>query len=159
MKHIQLTQGQVALIDDADFRQLVQQKWYAVKKRRRYYAYTKRSTPMTHLLLHPPKGYVADHINGDTLDNRRSNLRICTQRENKLNAGARRNSKSGYRGVTYKPHARGWMAQIQEHGKFHFLGYYKTATEAALAYDQKALELRGEFARRNLPRDEQLLAA
>lgn len=159
MRQIPLTRGLLTTVDEADYWWLVRRKWYAAKRGQHYYAYTGKRTPMARLLTNAPVGLVVDHINGDTLDNRRSNLRVCTQRENKLNTGPRRNSKSGYRGVTYKAHAKAWMAQIQEHGRFNFLGYYKTPEAAAEAYDGKAIELRGEFARLNLPQEEDRRAA
>lgn len=93
-------------------------------------------------------GLVVDHINGDGLDNRRSNMRVCTYRENSLNRGPARNGTTGYKGVSFvkKARTKPYQAQITENGRTHYLGVYATADEAAIAYDFAAVDLFGEFA-------------
>ena len=103
------------------------------------------------LIMDAPKGMCVDHINGNPLDNRKSNLRICTNAENQRNRGANKNNKSGYKGVYWtKPNKR-WLSQIRHNGKQVYIGHYKNKEEAARAYDKKAKELHGEFAYLNFP--------
>ena len=92
-----------------------------------------------------------DHLDGDGLNNQRSNLRVCTDSQNGANRGKQKNNKSGYKGVHWNKKTKKWAAQIQYHKKVLNLGYYSDIIEAAKAYDKKALELFGEFARLNFP--------
>lgn len=97
------------------------------------------------------KGQIVDHINGNRLDNRRVNLRFCTNAENvrnskKYNAGA-----NPYKGTNYLKARDQWRALIRVDGKQIFLGSFNNATEAAMAYDKAAGEYFGEFARLNFP--------
>ena len=90
---------------------------------------------------------IVDHINQDPLDNRRQNLRLATRSQNAANLGPYANNTSGYKGVDFN---RGkWRARITQDGVRYFLGTFDTAEDAARAYDQKALELFGEFASLN----------
>lgn len=91
-------------------------------------------------------GMEVDHINGDTLDNRFSNLRLCTSSQNGANAKLRSDNKTGYKGVRWNKNNSNWNAYIQEDGKFKHLGCYDTAEDAALAYNRRAIELWGEYA-------------
>lgn len=95
-----------------------------------------------------PKDKEVDHISGDTLDNRRSNLRVCTRAQNAKNRCVSRTSRSGIKGVMLKPNGR-WRASIQANGVKHNLGTFETAKQAAEAYDRAANKLHGEFARLN----------
>lgn len=90
-----------------------------------------------------------DHINGDGLDNRKSNLRICNGSQNRCNKGKPKNNTSGYKGVTWHTPNKKWVAQIAVNGKHSYIGSFKTKEEAAKAYNKKAKELHGEFARLN----------
>lgn len=92
-----------------------------------------------------PKGHV-DHVNGDPLDNRLSNLREATHQQNTWNTRVRRDSRTGFKGVTKSRDGK-FRANIKVHGKTHFLGTYERAVDAAEAYRAKAQELQGEFAR------------
>jgi hypothetical protein len=119
----------------------------------------KQTTLRLHqLIMNTPKGMQTDHINGDTLDNRKENLRICTHTENICNRGAHKNNRSGYKGVTRRKTRHGrwaiknpYWARIYYEKKEYSIGYYPTAEEAARAYDAKAKELHGEFAYLNFP--------
>ena len=91
-----------------------------------------------------------DHIKGNTLDNRRCNLRVATVAENARNRGPTRANKSGYKGVCWNKVTQKWMAYIW-HGKNITLGYFHDAEEAARARDQAALLYHGEFAYLNFP--------
>lgn len=101
-------------------------------------------------LLDPPKGLMVDHINGNKLDNRRSNLRLANMGLNVANRpkGAQRQGireKSKYKGVHKNSACATWTARCAQ----HYLGSFDTQEEAAKAYDEKALELFGEFANLN----------
>jgi len=153
VREIRLTKGKVALVDDEDFDAIAEHKWCAVEKFRGcWYAVRGISTPhgVRHIYMHrvianPPKGMVTDHINGDGLDNRRSNIRIATKQQNSQNVAPGRNNRSGFRGVsvTRRGHI---MANCQG----VYLGSFKTVEDAARRYDEEALIRYGEFARLNL---------
>jgi hypothetical protein len=86
-----------------------------------------------------------DHINGNGLDNRRKNLRICTDSQNKCNRGKTTQNTTGFKGVTYKRTLRKYVAQIQFENKLYYLGVFPSAIDAAKAYNDKAEELHGDF--------------
>lgn len=88
-----------------------------------------------------------DHINGDRLDNRKSNLRPCNQSQNNANTSARKQSKTGAKGVFPLNGGPKFAAQITHNGKTHCLGVFMTIADAKSAYDSKSVELFGAFAR------------
>jgi len=88
-----------------------------------------------------------DHINGDTLDNRRENLRLATHAQNQQNRKVRSDSKSGYKGVWYRSDTGKWCAEIKANRKRYCLGSFGTPEDAYKAYCDAAKELHGEFAR------------
>lgn len=92
---------------------------------------------------------MVDHINGNGLDNRRCNLRVCSHGENMRNRTMNRNNRSGYKGVYFDPDKNGrpWRAQIRANGRKHSLGRFDTAEQAYEAYQKAAERLHGEFAR------------
>lgn len=101
---------------------------------------------------------LADHTNGDGLDNRRCNVRRATKGQNNTHGRhtTRSSSTSGYRGVTADTRPKrvtAWIAQIQSDGKRHYLGAFVSAEDAARAYDKAARKLHGRFARLNFPGD------
>lgn len=99
------------------------------------------------LMVACPEGLFVDHINGNGLDNRRSNLRICTHAENMRNRKTHSNNKSGYKGVYFDKDGSRWRAQIRAEGKKHSLGSFDTPEKAYEAYLSASKELHGEFAR------------
>ena len=116
----------------------------------------KRQTTLSihRLIMDAPKGMEVDHINGNPLDNRKSNLRICTRSENERNKGPLKNNTSGYKGVTRQSRINKndkWRAQIRHNSKLIVIGLYEDKEEAARAYDKKAKELHGEYAYLNFP--------
>lgn len=139
----------VVLIDSDDYPLLSRHNWTLTKTKRWSYATTKlnRNTIKMHTLIMGTKKRpldVIDHISGDRLDNRKSNLRFCSNAQNIQNM-RKIKPKSGYRGVY--PNAQGtWNAQIRKDGALHYLGRFITKKSAANAYDKKALELYGEYA-------------
>jgi hypothetical protein len=153
-KEITLTQGFVALVDDEDYAALSKLRWAALYAMGKRYAYRgkKKGGKNNAVLMHrvitgAVKGQVVDHANGDTLDNRRANLRVCTQSENLGNQMLRKNSSSGFKGVHWNKRNRAWASTA---AKIR-LGYFKTAEDAALAYDSFARARWGQFARLNFP--------
>lgn len=104
------------------------------------------SSPYLHrLIMNAKKGEIVDHINRNTLDNRKENLRICSNMQNTWNAGSRK-GLSKYKGVTYIRRSNKWGASIGCNGKRISLGHFELERDAALAYNAKAVELFGEFA-------------
>lgn len=154
---IELTQGQVALIDGADVELASQHKWFAAKINGNYRVMTnvrisegKRMSLFLHrFLMKPEKGLVVDHINHSTLDNRRANLRVCTQQDNLRNRSSVKNSSSQYLGVSRQPRSPKWRARITNEGRTELLGVFKTEKEAARTYDDAARNYHGEFANLN----------
>lgn len=96
-----------------------------------------------------PRTMLVDHRNGDTLDNRRSNLRWVTFSQSNMNRRVRSDSISGYRGVVRRKGCVRWHAYIKVDGRRHYGGYHDTPEQAALAYNELALKFHGEFARLN----------
>ena len=98
---------------------------------------------------------MVDHKNGNGLDNRRKNLRICTMSENMMNRGKTKVHSGKFKGVydCGDSKTNPYTAKIQKDGKVYHLGHYKTPEEAAKTYDAKAKELHGEFGRLNFPED------
>ena len=105
------------------------------------------------LICNTPEGMVTDHINGDSLDNRKSNLRVCTNAENARNNTLSATSSVGFKGVQGKSDGSRlpYRARIKYNYKEILLGRFVTKEEAALAYDKKAKELFGEYASLNYP--------
>jgi hypothetical protein len=103
-------------------------------------------------LVDAPPGLQVDHINGNPLDNRRANLRVVTVRENQWNQ-RRRRGQVPYKGVSYSPPYRCYVAQIREGDHYRFLGHFRTAEDAAHAYDTAAVAARGAYAALNFPED------
>lgn len=89
---------------------------------------------------------IVDHINGNPLDNRKVNLRVCTSAENSRNSKRKKASKSGYKGVTWHKRDRKWEARICVNGKNTFIGNFDSAESAHEAYCKKAVEMHGDFA-------------
>lgn len=145
MKYIELKHGQQAIVDDEDFELLYKDKWRFNNR----YIYNSRREPMHRLIINAPRGSEVDHINGNSLDNRKVNLRVCDRSQNLANRGKFKNNKSGYKGVCWNKNSKKWMAQIQFKKKLTRLGDFTDILEAAKAYDKKAKELHGEFANLN----------
>lgn len=105
---------------------------------------------MHRLIIGAREGEYVDHINGNGLDNRRSNLRIATAMTNQQNRKLQKNNKSGYKGVSWDNTNRAWICQIRVNKRSKFLGYFKDAQEAGKAYDVAAEKYFGKFAKLNI---------
>jgi hypothetical protein len=162
MKEIPLTRGYAALVDDEDFDRVVAHKWHALVNTRadgsvRVYGQRSvrnpggdRTAQMLHrFIMSAPDGVQVDHINGNPLDNRRANMRDCTNAENRRNMRPRTGGTSAYKGVCWhKGHAK-WAAELMANRKKKFLGYFTSEQEASHAYDIAAQKYHGQFARLN----------
>ena len=164
MIEIPITKGYTALVSDEDI-DLADLKWWAnQKKRNSLNVYVARhegrkSVSMHRLVLSRIMGRtlekceVCDHINGNTLDNQRHNLRVCTASQNNCNAPVRSNSKSGYRGVCFDDRRGTYFAYVDFGNERKYVGSgFTDIVEAAKARDRKAIELHGELAALNFDR-------
>lgn len=153
MKIVKISQGKEVIVDDKDYKFVMGNKWtYAKSKWGFGYACRRRNnkTELLHRVLMGNPDKHVDHINGNGLDNRRSNLRLATNSQNMCNTGIRKDNKYGLKGIGYKTGCLNpWRAYITHNGKHISLGMYKNPIEAAIAYNKKAKELFGEFAKLN----------
>lgn len=148
MQHIKLSTGDSMLVDNDNFIKLSKFRWCLTN------GYPSRRVGNKIVYLHrivnkTPEGIFTDHINGDKLDNRRSNLRSCSYKQNSANKGFHKNSTSGFKGVSWFPRYKKWVAQITVNYKHLSLGYFKKKTDAAHAYNMAAQKYFGEFAKLN----------
>jgi len=154
VRFIPLTHNRFAIVDAADYESLSKRRW-CVTGTDRLYACRRENGKTIYMhrqISKPPKGMIVDHINGCTLDNRSGNLRNCTHAENMRNRRGNR-GRTLFKGVTWQRHCRKYKATIGCNGRPTHIGYYDDPIEAARAYDRKAQELFGEFARLNFPED------
>lgn len=157
--------GKYAMVDDNNYDLLIESKWHYSKG----YAVTydkvnKKHIRMHRLIMHTPEHLFVDHINHDTLDNQKHNLRNCTHRDNMRNYKPR-GGTSKYTGVhlqidkpkyinksgtiiSYDPYIR-WMSRITINNKKIVLGRFKTEIEAAIAYNEAAKKYFGQYANLN----------
>lgn len=157
MPEIHLKSGDVALIDDCDA-ELLNYRWFQQQRPRAYVfrTYSEKGKGRSEFLHRAVMARVAgrpldkkeevDHISGDHLDNRRSNLRLATRAQNMINSGLRRNNTSGYKGVSWSKAARKWIAQYHKDGQVTHLGFFLTREAAHAAYCAAIAEAFGEYA-------------
>jgi hypothetical protein len=156
MKTVKLqNSNKVALVDDDDYDIVIKYHWWEVEGKYTTYARTyifpgNYSLRMHRLILGITDETIKiDHKNRTGLDCRKQNLRIATDSQNQANRGPNRNNTSGYKGVCFHKRVKKFQASIQQNRKIVYIGYFSTAEKAAKAYDTKATELFGEFARLN----------
>lgn len=158
MKEIKLSQrgknkGKfVTLVDDDDYEWLMQWRWFAHEHNTTFYAmrsdyYDERKVIAMHReIIDVPIGMDTDHIDHDGLNNQKSNLRICTRQKNIFNSRGR----NRYKGIKLNPRTKKYGARIKINGEEMWLGTYPTEELAALAYNEKAIEIFGSFAHVNI---------
>jgi hypothetical protein len=153
-----LTQDKAAVVDAEDCEWLSKFKWHAHERGRTWYARRAASsrTVSMHRAILEHHGYdltsgEVDHINGDGLDNRKSNLQIVSHAENIRKSRVQKNNKSVFRGVSWHKGDRRWRAFVEVDNVRKYLGSFKNKIDAALAYDQAAKKYFGRFATLNLP--------
>ena len=144
MKEIPLSQNKIALIDDDDFPLISKYKWYfnngyALRHNKMVGGVRVGKIFMHKLVLNTPEGLVTDHINGNTLDNRKANLRAVSCFQNSWN--------SNIKGVSYHNRDKKWQVRVQNHGKRHQLGYFDTLESALQARKDFIKETRGVYGR------------
>jgi hypothetical protein len=155
-KEILLGRGMIALVDDDDYESIADYRWFAVwggsdgvwyARRLSRHQGKAKTVRMHRVIMNAPVGTQVDHINGNGLDNRKSNLRLASPSENQRNRNRpAAHNKSGFRGVC--AYGKRWRAAITPtKGKNITLGYYDSPQEASAAYEAKARELFGEFYR------------
>jgi hypothetical protein len=157
MAEILLTSGLVALIDVDDLPLLQGYRWHPQRSPKTTYAQANGPSEngrqptfrMHRLILGATAGQFVDHRNGNGLDNRRENLRLCDRGQNNRNAQRRRDNTTGYKGVTTARSGR-FRAQIHAGGRRAALGHFATAVEAAYAYNLVAAIAHGEYAQLNV---------
>jgi len=166
-REIKLTQGQVALVDDEDYDKVMQYGgWYLLRqasgkpkcatrtvteKIRDTIGLTTSKLKMHHLILVPKEGYIIDHINGNPLDNRKSNLRYATNSQNRQNSASNKKASSKYKGVYWNKDTEKWQVSPVLNGVRTLVGYFLDETTAARAYDKVAREQYGEHGYYNFP--------
>lgn len=159
MKEIVLANGGVALVDDEDFDKLSKFKWSAIYGRHTCYAKREsqringvRGTTirMHQEIMNTHNGEFIDHKDGNGLNNQKANLRFCTNQQNRMNSNSVKGSTSRFKGVTWRKDYKKWRGQIVKDGKHFHLGYHDSEIDAALAYNNKAIELFGDYARPNV---------
>lgn len=157
-REITTNQGHVFIVDDSDYEELSKFRWTSLKASRKDFfyanAYKDRKTQSMHrIIMNAPKGLEVDHMDGNTQNNQRSNLRICTHTENQRNSKKRINSASIYKGlykISWKRKSGEVMVRWQVRmSKFNYAKTFVDELEAAKHYNEKAKEFHGEFARLN----------
>ena len=161
-KKISLGDGKYAHVDDQDFHKLLGYDWIAKPSKgkngttyteyaifREYVLGKRISVRMHRLILDAPDGVHVDHIDGNGLNNMRSNLRICTAKDNQGNRRKFSITSSQYKGVCWNKKTSKWRAQLSSSRQRIFVGEFDSELDAAHAYDSAALQYFGEFARVN----------
>lgn len=154
MKKIPLTRGMFAIVDDEDFEELSKFNWCAFRGRYTFYAMRKvpvngkeKVLQLHRAILKPLDSQQVDHRDGNGLNNVRSNLRLATHSQNKMNSKRYKNNKSGFKGVFWDRRDKKWRAEIRFNGNCKPLGYFSNPEDAYAAYCAAATELHGSFAR------------
>lgn len=153
-KQIPLTRGKFALVDDEDYERLINFKWNCTTFGYATRSIKNKSTNGKHVviwmhreIMNTPKGMDTDHIDGDKLNNKKTNLRICTRSQNNMNQKPQRTKYSSkYKGVYFYKKYNKWGSQININKTKHFIGFYENEEEAAYAYNEKSKEMFGEYA-------------
>ncbi len=137
----------ILLLDKEDFKKYKSYRFY-LKKDGYCLIYKKGIGTLNfhRTVTNCPKGLTVDHINRNPFDNRKTNLRICTLKQNGANQSISTRNKSGFKGVHWCKHKNRWRSIIITGGKRYHVGYFSDKIEAAKRYNEKAKELFGEFA-------------
>ena len=158
-RRIPLTQGKYAIVDPDDYERLNKHKWYVQRTKQMFYALRRAKGHerakgqvvwMHRSILPPPEGMCTDHINNNSLDNRKANLRLATPAQNARNRRKMAvKTSSKYKGVSYHAGQRKWCDAIRVNGQYKYFGLFQNEIKAAKAYDEAARKFHGEFASLN----------
>jgi len=146
-----LIRGLEVLVDDEDVAFVTQHKWYVAKRNYlfRYIGHSSNFKYLHHELLGATRHSHVDHINHNTLDNQRANLRICSISQNAMNRNKRPNTSSRFKGVSFYKRYKKWKARVKIDETEIWLGYFNDEINAAKAYNEAAKKYFGEFAQLN----------
>jgi hypothetical protein len=151
-KQIQLSNGGIAVVDDDDYDLLSKSRWTRLNNHSVSYAMLLKASgiSMHRIIMGLKKGDTrqVDHIDGDGLNNRKSNLRVVTRRENSLNRKLNKNNTSGHRGVEWDDRNNTWRARITVNNRQIQLGRFENKQDAVTAYEAAADKYFGEFRRK-----------
>jgi hypothetical protein len=156
MKQIKISQNKYTQVDDSDFEELNKYKWMAKKDKKNFYVArhskggTRKLILMHRVVANTPNGMFTDHIDGDGLNNQKSNLRVCSNQQNSVNRGKNNNNTSGLKGVYWVQNGKSsgkWRALIGFKGKFIHLGLFSSKEAAYEAYCTACCKLHGDFAK------------
>ena len=162
-RRIYLGDGEWTILDQQDYYRYREFKWFIRGNGSKLYVLRSfkigpKKTKMISMhreIMNAPKGIVVDHKNGDSLDNRRTNLRLATQLQNCYNIKKRENTLSEFIGVYLEKGRKKWRARIRHNRKLIQLGQFDSEIDAARAYDEAAKKYHGEFARLNFSENSQ----
>jgi hypothetical protein len=155
VKQIPLSRGKFATVDDEDFEKLSKYNWYcnnygyAVRGRRHADGVLPRCILMHREIMNTPIGMCVDHIDGDGVNNRKTNLRNCTRSSNGAHIIRKPRSSSGFYGVHWDINNNNWRVLIKFNGASIHIGRFSDLQEAVCARDVAATKLFGEFATLN----------
>jgi hypothetical protein len=159
-RRIYLGEGEWTILDQKDYYRFGNLKWGIEGKRDKFYAVCNikiepgrtKEIRLHREIMKPPAGVLVDHRNGNSLDNRRANLRLATHTQNMHNRQKiKTKTSSQYIGASLDKRSGRWASKIRCHGKKIHLGCFGSDIEAAKAYDAAAKKYHGEFARLNFP--------
>lgn len=148
-KKVPLKNGHFAIVDDEDYELVSRYRWHLLPSPNAPGGYAVTKMRLHRLILEVPPDMVVDHINGDPLDNRKCNLRICTNAQNQQNTGSRGGS-SRHKGVSFNRKSGKWLGCFLFEGRRYYCGLWDTEDDAAKAVDKKRGEVCGTFASKNL---------
>ena len=139
----------LVMVDDDDYEYLNQFNWHTDKEgsvNSWRGSKNNKSVLLPRLIMKAPANLEVDHIDGNRLNNQKSNLRLATSSQNKMNRGPRKDNKSGYKGVSWHKQRNQWTARIMANGKYQHLGLFGNILDAVKTYNEAAIKYFGEFA-------------